>query len=78
MAREEELVVSVRQRTEHKPYSGPLSCAVGWLRRHPSQVRSVSYLNAEEKAADMNAEDVEAIERMVAGTARSMGVEVEG
>lgn len=33
---------------------------------------------AEEKAADMNAEDVEAIERMVAGTARSMGVEVEG
>ncbi|HET8709495.1 MAG TPA: 50S ribosomal protein L11 [Candidatus Saccharimonadales bacterium] len=33
---------------------------------------------AEEKAADMNAEDVEAIMKMVAGTARSMGVEVEG
>lgn len=33
---------------------------------------------AEEKAADMNAEDVEAIKKMVAGTARSMGVEVEG
>ncbi len=32
---------------------------------------------AEEKAADMNAEDVEAIKKMVAGTARSMGVEVE-
>ena len=32
---------------------------------------------AEEKAADMNADDVEAIEKMVAGTARSMGVEVE-
>lgn len=32
---------------------------------------------AEEKAADMNAEDVEAIMKMVAGTARSMGVEVE-
>ena len=32
---------------------------------------------AEEKAADMNADDVESIERMVAGTARSMGVEVE-
>lgn len=32
---------------------------------------------AEEKAADMNAEDVEAIEKMVAGTARSMGVEIE-
>lgn len=33
---------------------------------------------AEEKAHDMNAEDVEAIKKMVAGTARSMGVEVEG
>ena len=32
----------------------------------------------EEKAADMNADDVEAIKKMVAGTARSMGVEVEG
>jgi large subunit ribosomal protein L11 len=32
---------------------------------------------AEEKASDMNAEDVEAIKKMVAGTARSMGVEVE-
>jgi len=33
---------------------------------------------AEEKAEDMNAEDVESIKKMVAGTARSMGVEVEG
>ena len=32
---------------------------------------------AEEKAADMNAEDLESIKKMVAGTARSMGVEVE-
>ena len=32
---------------------------------------------AEAKAADMNADDVEAIKKMVAGTARSMGVEVE-
>lgn len=32
---------------------------------------------AEEKAVDMNADDVEAIMKMVAGTARSMGVEVE-
>lgn len=32
---------------------------------------------AEEKATDMNAEDIEAIKKMVAGTARSMGVEVE-
>lgn len=32
---------------------------------------------AEEKAHDMNAEDVEAIKKMVAGTARSMGVEVQ-
>lgn len=33
---------------------------------------------AEAKAADMNAEDIESIKKMVAGTARSMGVEVEG
>lgn len=33
---------------------------------------------ATEKAHDMNAEDVDAIKKMVAGTARSMGVEVEG
>src|SRR6478672_1974642 len=32
---------------------------------------------AEEKAADMNTDDVESIKKMVAGTARSMGVEVE-
>lgn len=31
---------------------------------------------AEEKAADMNTPDVEAVKKMVAGTARSMGVEV--
>jgi len=33
---------------------------------------------AEEKAQDMNTDDVEAVKKMVAGTARSMGVEVEG
>jgi large subunit ribosomal protein L11 len=33
---------------------------------------------AQEKAEDMNADDVEAIKKMVAGTARSMGVEIEG
>jgi len=32
---------------------------------------------AEEKAADMNTDDVEAVKKMVAGTARSMGVEVQ-
>jgi large subunit ribosomal protein L11 len=32
---------------------------------------------AEEKAHDMNTADVEAVKKMVAGTARSMGVEVE-
>jgi large subunit ribosomal protein L11 len=32
---------------------------------------------AEEKAHDMNADDVDAIKKMVAGTARSMGIEVE-
>jgi large subunit ribosomal protein L11 len=33
---------------------------------------------AEAKAKDMNAEDIDAIKKMVAGTARSMGVVVEG
>lgn len=32
---------------------------------------------AKAKATDMNAEDIEAVKKMVAGTARSMGVEVE-
>lgn len=32
---------------------------------------------AEEKAMDMNTQDIEAVKKMVAGTARSMGVEVE-
>ena len=33
---------------------------------------------AEIKAKDMNTTDVEAVKKMIAGTARSMGVEVEG
>ena len=33
---------------------------------------------AESKAKDMNTDDVEAVKKMVAGTARSMGVEIEG
>lgn len=33
---------------------------------------------AEAKAVDMNTDDVKAVKKMVAGTARSMGVEVEG
>jgi large subunit ribosomal protein L11 len=32
---------------------------------------------AEDKAADMNTQDVAAVKKMVAGTARSMGVEIE-
>ena len=32
---------------------------------------------AEEKAKDMNTDDIPAVKKMVAGTARSMGVEVE-
>lgn len=32
---------------------------------------------AEEKARDMNTDDIEAVKKMVAGTARSMGVEIE-
>jgi large subunit ribosomal protein L11 len=32
---------------------------------------------AEEKAIDMNTNDIEAVKKMVAGTARSMGIEIE-
>lgn len=32
---------------------------------------------AEDKARDMNTNDIEAVKKMVAGTARSMGVEIE-
>lgn len=32
---------------------------------------------AETKAGDMNTEDIEAVKKMVAGTARSMGIEIE-
>lgn len=32
---------------------------------------------ATEKALDMNTDDIEAVKKMVAGTARSMGVEIE-
>jgi large subunit ribosomal protein L11 len=33
---------------------------------------------AEAKAEDMNTDDIPAVKKMVAGTARSMGIEVEG
>lgn len=33
---------------------------------------------AEAKATDMNTDDVESVKKMIAGSARSMGVEVEG
>jgi large subunit ribosomal protein L11 len=33
---------------------------------------------AQAKMEDMNADDIESVKRMVAGTARSMGVEIEG
>jgi large subunit ribosomal protein L11 len=33
---------------------------------------------AEEKAKDMNTDDIESVKKMIAGTARSMGVEIEG
>jgi large subunit ribosomal protein L11 len=33
---------------------------------------------AQTKAADMNTKDIESVKKMIAGTARSMGVEIEG
>ena len=40
----------------------------------PSQVRDIAH----SKMVDLNAGSVEAAERMVRGTARSMGIEIEG
>jgi large subunit ribosomal protein L11 len=45
---------------------------VGWITTE--QVRQI----AERKMPDLNAKDLDAASRIVAGTARSMGVEVEG
>jgi large subunit ribosomal protein L11 len=39
-----------------------------------AQVREI----AQQKMSDLNANDLEAAERIIAGTARSMGIEVEG
>ena len=40
--------------------------------------RSKAYQNAaEKKMADLNANDVEAAEKIIAGTARSMGITVK-
>ena len=50
----------------------PLKNKIGKLTR--AQVRQI----AEAKMQDLNAGSIEAAERIVAGTARSMGVEVEG
>lgn len=50
----------------------PHKVKVGKISRE--QIKSI----AEIKKADLNANDIEAAMRIVAGTARSMGVEVEG
>jgi len=41
---------------------------------NPAQVREI----AQTKMEDLNAGSIEAAERMVRGTARSMGIEIEG
>lgn len=54
-----------------KGSANPLKNKIGKLTR--AQVREI----AEAKMQDLNANDIEAAERIVAGTARSMGVDVE-
>jgi large subunit ribosomal protein L11 len=56
------------QKGSGKPNSEKIS-----KKLNQAQLRQI----AEEKAKDMNTDDVEAVMKMVAGTARSMGVEVE-
>lgn len=49
----------------------PLKNKVGKVTRE--QVREI----AEKKMVDLNAKDIEAAEKIIAGTARSMGIEIE-
>ena len=44
---------------------------------HPISIFFTSWEIAKTKMPDLNANDLEAAKRIVAGTARSMGVEVE-
>lgn len=55
-----------------KGSANPLKIKVGKITK--AQVREI----AEKKMPDLNANDIEAAEKIVAGTARSMGVEVVG
>jgi len=54
-----------------KGAANPLKNKVGKITR--AQVREI----AEKKMADLNANDIEAAEKIIMGTARSMGIEVE-
>jgi len=54
-----------------KGAANPLKNKIGKLTK--AQVRTI----AETKMQDLNANDIEAAERIVAGTARSMGAEIE-
>lgn len=49
----------------------PLKNKVGKVTK--AQIREI----AEKKMADLNANDIEAAEKIIAGTARSMGIEIE-
>src|SRR3989338_127826 len=55
-----------------KGAANPLKAKVGKVTR--ADVRAI----AERKMVDLNTEDLSAAERIVEGTARSMGIEVEG
>jgi large subunit ribosomal protein L11 len=50
----------------------PQSAKVGC--DQPAQLREI----AEKKMSDLNANDVEAAEKIIAGTARSMGITIKG
>jgi large subunit ribosomal protein L11 len=54
-----------------KGAANPLKDKVGTITR--TQLKEI----AEKKMADLNAEDIEAAERIIEGTARSMGIKVE-
>lgn len=54
-----------------KGAANPLKGKVGKITK--DQLRQI----AEKKMADLNANDVEAAEKIIAGTARSMGIEIE-
>lgn len=63
-------------------WGGDLAARYAYRKMHTTKVGTLTAAQvrqiAETKMPDLNANDIEAAERIIAGTARSMGIKVEG